>query len=114
MNKYEHIITQDIVDDKIIKEVNLWRAVVIQHLIDLASNANDKTRNGGFRRAAFEWIFGQKLIVKKDGNLNYFSFLENINNKTNGNFHEVCEMAHLDALSVKRQAIAILKNQYYK
>jgi hypothetical protein len=107
MTKYEYIIAEN-AEKTVSKEVCLWRAVVIQQLIDLSSDADDKSRDGGFRRAAFYWIFGQNL----DGNnvdLDYL--LANINYKINCHFFEVCEMANLNAKSVIRQAIAILENK---
>jgi hypothetical protein len=111
MNKYEYIIAEN-VSEAASKEIDLWRAVVIQHLIDLSSNVDKKSRCAGFRRAAFYWIFGRDQDY--DTIVNMEKELIEIDYKTNSHFREVCELSHLNAESVMKQAIAILKNKTTK
>ena len=112
MNKYKYIIALE-VDQKITDEVNLWRAVVIQHLIDLSSHAMNNKRKKSFKNSAFNWMFGQGSLINKIGDIDYNYLISYNYNQKNQSFYEVCEMAHFDAESVMMQAIVILKNQNY-
>ncbi len=107
MTKYEYIIAENI-EETVSKEINLWRAVIMQHLADLSSDADKKSRCAGFRRAAFKWIFGQDL---KCDDVNIDRVLANMDGKSNRHFREVCELAHFNAESVIRQAVAILEGK---
>jgi hypothetical protein len=58
---YKYLIFFE-VNEQIFPEVSLWRAVLLQHMRDLASVAKEGARVHTFKKRALHWIFGEQNV----------------------------------------------------
>ncbi len=107
MTTYKYLIFFE-VDQQIFSEVSLWRAVIWQHLRDLGSEAKKGARVYTFKKRAIGWMFGDVDLV--ENSINVLQLISIIpHQKACADFYEVCELAHVDAMSVLKEAWHILK-----
>jgi len=105
--KFKRIVLESVMLE-VSAETNLWRAVMVQNLNDLSSDAKYNSRLAGHRRSAFYWIFAQKLSVRKYDIKEIKEILQNINYQPSKDFSQICDLASINIRSAIRQVMDII------